>query len=41
MKQGTPEGSFIWLAVNDVVWTEVSRIADEKYHYEPRRDQLI
>ena len=41
IKQGTPEGPFIWLAVNDIVWTEVSRIADEKYVYEPRRGRPI
>ena len=27
--------------VNDIVWTEVNLIAYEKYHYEPRRGQLI
>ena len=37
VKQGTPEGPFIWLAVNDIVWIEVSRIANESYIYEPRR----
>ena len=41
VKQGTPEGPFIWLAVNDIVWTEVSRIADEQYIYEPRRGPPI
>ena len=40
-EQDTPEGPFIWLAVNDIVWTEVSRIADEKYIYEPRRGPPI
>ena len=37
VKQVAPEGPFIWLAVNDIVWTDVSRIADERYIYEPRR----
>ena len=37
VKQDTPEGPFIWMAVNDIVWTEVSRIAHEKYIYEPWR----
>ena len=41
VKQGTPEGAFIWIAVNDIVWTEVSRIAHEKYIYEPRRGSPI
>ena len=41
VKPDTPEDPFIWLTVNDIVWTEVSRIAHEKYHYEPRRGQLI
>ena len=36
VKQDTPEGPFIWLTVNDIVWTEVSEISEEKYHYEPR-----
>ena len=41
MKQGTPEGRFSWLAVSDIVWTEVSRSAHKRYHYESRCGQLI
>ena len=31
VKQGTPEGPFVWLAVNDIVWTEVDRISTDQY----------
>ena len=41
VKQGTPEGSFIRLAVSDIVWTEVSRISSEQCRYEPRRKGTI
>ena len=41
MKQGTSEGPFIWLAVNDIVWTEVSRIYTDQYHYAPRHRGAI
>ena len=36
VKQGTPEGPFIWLAANDIVWAGWSQISTEQYHYEPR-----
>ena len=36
VKQGTPEGPFIWLAVNDTVWTEVELVSTEQYRYETR-----
>ena len=32
VKQGTPGGPFSWLAVNNIVWTEVSRVPTEQYH---------
>ena len=31
VKQGTPEGPFVWLAVNEIVWTEVARISTEAF----------
>ena len=41
MKQGTPEGPFVWLAVNDIVWTEVVRISTEAYQYEALKGTQI
>ena len=36
VKQGTPEAPFIWLAVNDIVWTEVERVSTEQHRDEAR-----
>ena len=41
VKQGTPEGPFIWLAVNDIVWTEVERVSTGQYRYETRHQEPI
>ena len=41
VKQGTPEGPFVWLAVNDIVWTEVERTSTETYQYEARKGPQI
>ena len=31
----------MWLAVNDIVWTEVERISNEAYQYEARKGAPI
>ena len=41
VKQGTPEGPFVWLAANDIVWTKVERISTEAYQYEARKGPQI
>ena len=41
VKQGTPEGPFVWLAVSDIVWTEVERISTEAHQYEARKGPQI
>ena len=41
VKQGTPQGPFVWLAVSDIVWTAVERISTEVYQYEARKGPQI
>ena len=41
VKQDTPEGPFIWLAGNDIAWTEVERVSTELYRYETRHQGAI
>ena len=41
VKQGTPEGPFVWLTMNDMVWVGLVRISSEAYQYEARKGPQI
>ena len=41
VKQGTPEGPFVWLAVNNIMWTEVELVSSKQCRYETRHQRAI